>query len=98
MNKMNVAESINRGINFFAISIFGIAGIGTLYKFIEEEDATDKTADSIFVTETLIAFIWYKYSGKALKRTLIPFYFLFAGFITKSIGLYIDQDNAAAHI
>jgi hypothetical protein len=94
MRNMTVIDAVNRGINFFAISVFGITGIGSFHEFVEEDDTGDKMDDSFYVTEALVAVIWYKYSGKSIKRTLIPFYFMFAGFLTKGIGLYNEQHTS----
>lgn len=97
MNKITVPDAVNRGLNFFAISVFGMTGIGALQEFIEEDDTTIKTEDTFFITEALLAVVWYKFSGKALKRTLVPFYFMFAGFLTKSFGLYFEKKDPTTH-
>lgn len=98
MKKMTVAEAVNRGLNFFAISLFGIIGIGALHEVIDENDFQDKMEDGFFVVLTLLAVVWYLFSGKAMKKTLIPFYFLLAGFIIKYIGITIESADQVANI
>ncbi len=93
MQTLTVAQAVNRGINFFAIAVYDIIGIGAIHEVINEDDPEDKMEDELFVVSALLALVWYKLSGKAMKRTLIPGYFLLIGILIKLIGIGIEYSD-----
>ncbi len=94
---MNTRDAINRGINFFGITVLSIDASLALFEIFNETEWIDRADDILVTLLSIIGIVWYLIGGNRFRRNPLPLIFLFLAWILKIVTVFItERDDANA--
>ena len=94
---MNVHDAVNRGVNFFGVTVLSIDASLALFEIFNENEWIDRADDLVVTALSLIGIIWYLVGRNRYQRNLLPLILLFLAWILKLVAVFVtehDDSNA----
>ncbi len=94
---MDTRDAINRGLNFFGITILSIDASLALFEIFNETEWNDRFDDFVVTGLSIIGIIWYLVGRNRYQRNPLPLVILALAWILKLVAVFvIERDDSNA--
>lgn len=95
-NQISFAESVNRGLNLFVVTLLGITALAFGSDLFPETDSVDKIDNSLLVVIGVVAVGWYFMRRNWGKRSSVPILLAAAAVVAQIVGFVIEIGDSTA--
>ncbi len=94
---MNTRDAINRGLNFFGVTVLAIDASLALFEIFNETEWIDRIEDVGVTALAIISIVWYLVGRNRYQRNPLPLVCLGLAWVLKMIAVFgteFDDSNA----